>query len=166
MYWPAPATVALLCLIFGAKKGVWQVPLAVVAGYAATRLCVEFLPPVTHEVGICLIWLCVAISLYLLDDPVPAVLFALSGLAYPAVLLGGIVATTWGLTSLPLSTFKVTWLGIGPIIAEIFAALALLIIGGGIGGLYFNSDSSDRAGHPSGPIASESHLPQSNYTRD
>ena len=131
-YWPIPVTITIALIVAGVRVGAHRVPALVLLGYLAARLWITFGSPVAHEVGMGLIWAIVAMGLIKLHSYIPATAFLLSGATYP---------------SLKLLGFQLEYLGLMAVIAELFAVVALLGIGGGIAGLYYNRRHS---GLPSG----------------
>lgn len=126
-FWPLFMGAAAFLTWWGIRAGAWQTPAIVLFSYISVRMVVTYIPTELHEVTICAIWLIAAMAMGMLKSYLPSFFYALSGLTYPVFLIFG---------------FRIEYLGLSPIIAEIFAFLALLSIGGGLYGL-----SVDR--HPS-----------------
>lgn len=100
--------------------GAYRVPLILLATYCLVRLIIWGMHPETHEVAMPILWACSALLIAYAGAPVVAVFFLLSGMTYPAMLLFG---------------FRIEYMGLSPIIAEIFAILGLITLGGGLAGL-------------------------------
>jgi hypothetical protein len=130
------ATSVLMAFGIYLGRGAWVVPLIILFGYVATRVLVGALalesPRLEYSVGT--VWLAVAALLILNGAYLSALLFAASGAVYPVMFAMG---------------YRIEYLGLAPILAEVFAVLALLCIGGGMGGLY----NDQRRGLDVGPAA-------------
>lgn len=134
-FWPIPLAIALGFTIWGVLigRGAWVLPALALAAYLAVRAIVVVLPTGFHEVTICALWLCIcAIMVSLPEGKVPAFFWALSALTYPALMVFGV---------------RIEWLGLSPIIAEMFAACAFIAVGGGLCGVVaFASSDTGRSG--------------------
>jgi len=126
-FWPIPMAAAAMLLVWGASRGVWAVPALALSAYIGTRLVMGATPPALHEVAVCSLWLCIASCMMYTRAWVPGFFFTLSALTYPVLLIFGA---------------RIGYLAPSSIIGDVFAALGLLSIGGGLAGL------SDAAGDP------------------
>lgn len=128
-FWPIYLVASVGLTIWGAYRGAWLMPALAAVGFVATRFVIEYAPNVAHEVTIANLWLIIAAIMVYKGGAVPGFFFALSALTYPAFLIFG---------------YHIERMGVIPIIADGFAVLALLAIGGGLRGM---ADSSlDRGG--------------------
>lgn len=128
-YWPLPMGLCALLLVWGIGVGAWRVPAVALTAYVVVRLWVTRADPATHEIGIAMIWIAACLVLYKLHFYIPATAFLLSAATYPALYILG---------------FRLEYLGLMAVIAELFAIVALLSIGGGLGTLTFNHSSDSR----------------------
>lgn len=133
--WPFLIAITACLMLWGARHGAWLIPALALGGYVGMRAIIWGLPSGWHEVAGCTLWLCVAAAMMCFKGWVPGFFYALSGLTYPVMLIFG---------------FRIEYLGLSPIIAEVFALLALLSIGGGIAGLARHNHA---AGDPDRPIS-------------
>ena len=115
----------IILTLLGWRHGAWQVPALALAGYVGMRGVMMLLPASIHEVAGCTLWLCVAVAMGYKGGAVPGLLYAGSALTYPVLLIFG---------------YRLEYMGLSPIIAEVFAISALLWIGGGIGGMVINAN--------------------------
>lgn len=122
--WPFLMGFTALLAAIGWRVGAWHVPALALLGYIGMRGVIWGLPPNTHEVAGCTLWLIVAVAMGYKGGAVPGLLYALSALTYPTLLIFG---------------FRLEYMGLSPIIAEAFAVCALLWIGGGIGGMVISA---------------------------
>lgn len=119
---------AVVLTAWGATKGAAFAPAVVLGGLVGMRFVVEYTPVDWTEVVAGALWLCVATVLCKKGAYVPGFFCALSGMTYPALLTFGA---------------RIEWLGIAPIIADIFLVLALVSIGGGL--LAYSSGDPSRS---------------------
>lgn len=133
--WPFLIAITVGLTLWGWRHGVWIIPALAFAGYLGMRGVIWGLPSQWHEVAGCTLWLCVAAAMMYFKGWVPGFFYALSGLTYPVMLLFG---------------FRIEYLGLSPIIAEVFALLALLSIGGGIAGYARHNHAG---GYPDRPVS-------------
>ena len=123
VFWIIPATLCAALTIWGAVigRGAWAVPALALLAYAGVRAIVSHLPPSAHEVAVCAFWLCVCLVMVKLPSgALPAFFWTLSALTYPVLLI-------WGV--------RIDWLSPSPVLAEIFAACAIVSVGGGLRGM-------------------------------
>ena len=113
---------AFLLTLAGWRHGAWVIPALAFVGYVGMRGVMTWVPNELREVAACTWWLCIVGPMMYKGGHVPGVFYAMSALTYPALLLFG---------------FRLEYLGLSPIIAEAFAVLALLSIGGGIVGMAY-----------------------------
>lgn len=131
-YWPFVMSIAGILTIAGtlAGNGAWRAPLIALFAYIATRIAVENIPSTEtwDEISVCTIWLCASAFMMYHRAWVPGVLFTFSALTYPIFVIFGI---------------HIGWLSLPNIIAEVFAGLALISIGGRISGVILSSSSGN-----------------------
>lgn len=124
-FWPVMMGLAGALTITGALvgRGAWIVPALALGGYVATRIVVESISATSawDEILVCAVWLCVSGLMMYAKAWVPGALYALSAMTYPAFVVFGL---------------HIGWLSLPNIIAEVFAILALVFIGGSIGGTF------------------------------
>lgn len=129
-FWPVMMGLAGVLTIAGVMvgRGAWIVPALALGGYVATRIVVETVPATSawDEIIICAVWLCVSGLMMYAKAWVPGALYALSAMTYPAFVVFGL---------------HIGWLAPPNIIAEVFAILALVFIGGSIGGTIYRPRS-------------------------
>ena len=118
--WPVIIVITAGLTLWGWRHNAWQIPAIALCGYIAMRFVVTYSAAGFVEVAGCTSWLLFASLMVYKGGGVPGFFYALSALTYPALLVFG---------------FRLDYMGLSPIIAEIFAALALLSIGGGIYGM-------------------------------
>lgn len=106
--------------LWGWRNGAWEIPALALAGYVGMRAVMAWVPAEYIELSACTLWLMIAAIMVFRGGDLPGFLYALSALTY-------VVFLTFG--------FPIKYMGLSPIIAESFAALALLCIGGGIYGM-------------------------------
>ncbi len=116
-FWPIFMGASALLTAWGYLVGAWKAPLAILCGYIGMRGVMWGLEPEVREVAAFLVWAFVAIQLYRVKAWVPCVAYLCSGVVYPMLLIFG---------------FQIVYLGIAPIIAELFALAALISMGGGL----------------------------------
>ena len=116
-FWPIFMGAAGILTVWGYLVDSWKAPLAILCGYLAMRGVMWGLDPSIREVAAFLVWAIVAIQLYRVKAWVPCVAYLCSGVVYPALLLFG---------------FQIVYLGLAPVIAELFALAALISMGGGL----------------------------------
>lgn len=141
MFWPLPLSVLVGLALWGwLRQGPWLPPAICTLGYLGARVIVAVLPNIwpqmVCEAVLCAFWLCLARVLFTLDAKVPAYFVACSAMTYPALMLVGL---------------RIEWMGLSPIIAEVFMALAMLAMGGGIYGVA----DPDRDLAPADPAGSD-----------
>ena len=124
--WPFFVVATIGLTIWGWRHSAWDIPALALCGYIATRLSVAYVPTAYLEIVICALWLLVAAIMLYRGGAIPGFFFALSALTYPTLLIFG---------------FRIEYMGLTPFIADAFAVLALLTIGGGIYGMAFNSST-------------------------
>ncbi len=127
-FWPIFTGAAAILTAWGYVVGSWKAPFAILCGYAAMRGVMTWVDPSAREVAAFLVWALVAIQLYRVKAWVPCLAYLCSGVVYPALLIFG---------------FQIVYLGLAPIIAELFALAALISMGGG---LYERSISNSNPG--------------------
>jgi hypothetical protein len=127
--WPFLMGIAALLTLWGWRVGAIAIPLLALVGYVGMRAVVQ-LPPAYIEVVGAAWWLVICALMLGKGGEIPAFFYALSALTYPVMLIFG---------------FRMSYMGLSPIVAECFAALALLSIGGGIYGVASGS-IGDRTG--------------------
>ena len=132
-FWPFIMGATLALLVWGLRVGGWQVPAVIFATYCVVRAIVMVMPVTLHEIGICAAWLGAATIMLSLKAWLPGFFYILSGLTYPAFLTFGV---------------RIEYMGMSPIVAEVFALCALVSVGGGLYGLSasYNSPTSDGGG--------------------
>jgi len=130
--WPIWMTISACLTLWGALHNAWVVPAMALAGYIGTRLIIYSFDPSLHEVAICSLWLIVASGMMYQGAWIPGFFFTLSALTYPLLLPVG---------------FRIEYMSLMPIMADIFAVLALLSIGGGIFGISRASLDSGKPYH-------------------
>ena len=128
-FWPFFMGAAFALTMWGLWRGAYVAPLLVFLGYVAMRGVIWGLDAELHEVAGCLVWLVVAFLLMERGAWVPGFFYALSGLAYPVLLLFGA---------------RLAYLSASAIVAEIFAISALGAIAGGLAGLAHSADDGAR----------------------
>ena len=116
-FWPIFMGAAGILAIWGLLVGSWRAPFAVFCGYLGMRGVMWGLSPEVREIAAFLVWALVAIQLYRVKAWVPCVAYLCSGVVYPVLLIFG---------------FQIVYLGLAPIIAELFAIAALISMGGGL----------------------------------
>lgn len=131
-FWPFFMGTAFVLTMWGLWRGAYAVPLLVFLGYVAMRGVIWGLDAELHEVAGCLVWLVIASLLMERGAWVPGFFYALSGLAYPVLLLFGA---------------RLAYLSASAIVAEIFAICALCAIGGGLAGLAHSGSDGVRVLH-------------------
>lgn len=131
-FWPIMMGAAGVLTVIGASRGEWIAPTLALCGYVGMRVIVGTVDPQFIEVVSCILWLCVAAGMMYNGAWVPGFLYALSGLTYPVLLIFGA---------------RMVYLGLSPIIAEAFAILALVWIGGGLYGMAHTASDTDRPLH-------------------
>lgn len=117
--WPFISGIAACLLLWGIRNGAWKLPAIAVVGYVGMRAIVHTTAQPYVEVTGCAWWLVICCCLASFGGYIPALLYAASALTYPVMLIFG---------------FRIEYMGLSPIIAEVFALLALLSIGGDIYG--------------------------------
>lgn len=130
--WPFMMAIAASLALWGWRHDAWQAPAIALVGYFGMRCVIEFLPQNYHEVAGCAWWLIICCALASKGNAIlPAMFYALSALTYPVCLLIG---------------HRIVYMGLSPIIAEVFALLALFTMGWGISARAgsYNSDSDIR----------------------
>lgn len=146
-FWPFISGIAVALTFWGWRHDAWQIPAIAVVGYVGMRAIVISVDPNYHEITGCMWWLVICCWLALFGGFAPALLYAASALTYPVMLLFG---------------FRMEYMGLSPIIAEVFALLALLSIGGGIYGKSRDADfSRDHPGSSDRSMAHQNYMAQS-----
>ncbi len=134
--WPLLIAITACLTVWGWRHNAWEVPAIALCGYIAMRGVVTFSPDAYVdiyifgktstlgylEISACTSWLLFSGVMIKRGGVIPGFFFTLSALTYPALLIFG---------------FRLQYMGLSPIIAEFFAALALLSIGGGIYGVAY-----------------------------
>ena len=128
-FWPLVMGISAVLTLWGALVGSWRAPFAVFCGYLGMRGVMWGLDPSVREVAAFLVWALVAIQLYRVKAWVPCVAYLCSGVVYPALLLFG---------------FQIVYMGLAPIIAELFALAALISMGGGLYERTLSNGAPDR----------------------
>ena len=118
--WPFFIAISAGLTLWGWRHGAWQIPAIALCGYIAMRLLIIYSPQGYVEVIGCASWLIFAGLMVYKGGAIPGFFYALSALTYPTLFTFG---------------FRIEHMGLSPIIADLFAALALISIGGGIYGL-------------------------------
>lgn len=118
-FWPLLMGWAAVMTLYGVVVGGWRVPATALLGYVLMRANMSVLPADVHEVAGNALWVYIGAALCYQRAWVAGFLFVCSGLTYSVFLVFGI---------------RLEYLGISAIVAEIFATLALLSIGGGLRG--------------------------------
>lgn len=121
-FWPFLMGAAALLTVWGAALGAWKAPALALIGYIGARAVIMGVPEWTHEVALCTLWLSITAAMGYNGAWVPSFFYTLSACTYPALLIFGV---------------RLEYLGLSAIVAECFAVLALLSIGGGLGGVAF-----------------------------
>lgn len=118
-FWPFVTGTAALLFAFGlwVGNGAWKAPLIVLCAYAAMRAIMTYAADPVQEHAAFLIWVVAASALAAIRAWVPALAYFCSGATYPVMQLFG---------------FPIEYLGLAPIIAELFAMAALISMGGGL----------------------------------
>lgn len=137
-FWPFYMIACAGLTIVGWRKRAWRVPALALLGFVLMRANIGLLPPAAHEIAGCALWLCIAAAMMYARAWVPGFLLSLSALAYPAFLVFGV---------------RIEYLGLSPIVADVFAILAILAIGGGILGLASHPDPPRHRGGLLGRLA-------------
>lgn len=119
-FWPFMMGGAAVLTLWGIVQGAAVVPALALLGYVFVRCVIMFTPDGFHEIGVCTSWLLIAAVMMYVKAWVPGFFYVLSGLTYPLLLVIGI---------------RISYLGLSPVIAEVFAICALLSIGGGLYGM-------------------------------
>ena len=127
--WPFLIATSAGLALWGVRigEGAWRPGLVLVAAYVAVRAVIWGMDPSTHEVAMPILWALAALLLSLCGWHVAGLFFLASGLTYPVLLVFG---------------FRIEWMGISPIIAEVFAGLGFVVLGGGLAAMagLFNPD--------------------------
>ncbi|MGB1215906.1 MAG: hypothetical protein ACPG4X_21240 [Pikeienuella sp.] len=118
--WPFLMGFAAILTLWGWRHEAWVIPVLALCGYVAMRLNISLFPQSVNEIVGCALWLFIAAIMVYKGGAVPGLFFCLSALTYPALLVFG---------------FKIEYMGLAPVIADSFAILAMLTIGGGLYGL-------------------------------
>lgn len=118
--WPFLMALAACFTLWGARLQAWHIPALVLCGYISARCVVLATPEQYVEVLLCASWLFWCALMVYKGGQVPAFFYALSALTYPVLLTFG---------------FRLEYMGFAAVLAEAFAALALLAVGGGLFGL-------------------------------
>lgn len=119
-FWPFLVLASAGLTLWGWRHNAWLLPALALCGYAAMRLIVAYCPTDYIEVAGCASWLFFAALMVYKGGEVPGFFYALSALTYPVLLVFG---------------FRLDYMALSPVIADTFAAFALLSIGGGIHGM-------------------------------
>ena len=119
-FWPIYFVVSAGLILWGWRHDAWVAPALALLGFVLMRINVSYTSLELTEVVGGFAWLLIACGLLYCGAAIPAFFFALSALTYPVLLTFG---------------FKIEYMGLTPIIADLFAVLALLTIGGGIYGM-------------------------------
>lgn len=130
--WPFLMVSTTGLFAWGWLRGAWEIPALALGGYVAMRAIVTYVPPNYIEVVGCASWLFFAAIMIARGGAIPGFFYALSALTYPVLLIFG---------------FRLHYMGLSPIIAEAFAVMALLSIGGGIYGVATASPDNPRPLH-------------------
>lgn len=133
-FWPFVMGVAGLLFLAGLRCGAWKAPLIVLCGYLAMRGVMTWADDPVQEHAAFFVWFFVFLGLAVgLRAYIPGLAYLMSGSVYPVMSWFG---------------FPIEYLGLAPIIAELFAMLALTSMGGGLYDRWPRSRSaaSDRSG--------------------
>lgn len=118
--WPFLMAICAGFTLWGWRHNAWEIPALALCGYIAMRAVSTYAPHGYVEVIGCASWLFFAAVMIHRGGEVPGFFYALSAMTYPVLLVFG---------------FRLEYMGLSAFIAEFFAALALLSIGGGIHGM-------------------------------
>ena len=118
--WPIWMTISAALMLWGLRHNAWQIPALALCGYLGMRFVIYATPQGYHEVIASSLWLCIGGLMMYKGAWVPGFLFVLSAMTYPVFL-------TFGL--------RIEYMGLLPIFADFFAALALISIAGGLYGM-------------------------------
>lgn len=124
--WPFLMGVTALLTAWGAYAGAWKVPALALLGYILMRGVVSL--DAYQEIVACALWLFIAAGMVKIGGAIPGFFFALSALVYPALFIVG---------------FRIEYMGLIAVLADGFAILALLSIGGGYLGMAHYSPDRD-----------------------
>ena len=119
-FWPifSGAAGLLFCAGLYVGKGAWKAPLVVMFGYAAMRVVMTWAGDPVQEHAAFFVWFVVFLVLSVrLRAYIPGFAYLMSGSVYPVMAWFG---------------FPIEYLGLAPIIAELFAMAALISMGGGL----------------------------------
>lgn len=124
-FWPWFVAVAAALFIAGIVKGKWRVPAIALIGEATAVLIFKYaaFAPVT----LCTAWLFFAYLMAYNGGKVPAFFYALAGLTSGLLYVFGIGLVPFGPS---------------PVLIDVFSAIALLCVGGGIFGISSHSRPS------------------------
>ncbi len=114
-FWPLMMGAAALLTLWGVLKGAWVAPLAVLAAYIAMRGVMAWADDPLQEHFAFYVWLFAGMVIFKAKEYLASVAAIGAGVTYPAMALLG---------------FPIEYLGLAPIIGEMFAILALISIGG------------------------------------
>lgn len=118
--WAILMLITAALVFWGWLNGAWEIPALALCGYIGTRLAVAYAPTEYLEVVICAVWLFFAAIMIYRGGAIPGFFFVFSALTYPVLFVIG---------------YRIEFMGLTPFIADAFAVLALLTIGGGIYGV-------------------------------
>lgn len=119
-FWPFVMGAAGVLFLAGlwVGKGAWKAPLAVLCGYLAMRGVMTWAADPVQEHAAFFVWFFVFLVLAVrLRAYIPGFAYLLSGSVYPVMMWFG---------------FPIEYLGLAPIVAELFAIAALISMGGGL----------------------------------
>lgn len=117
--WPFMLSIAAALCIWGRRHGAWVWAALAVAGYIGMRAIIYSTPQQVVELSACMWWIVIACCMAVAGGFLPALLYAASALTYPVMMIFG---------------FRIEYMGLSPVVSELFALLALLSIGGDIHG--------------------------------
>jgi hypothetical protein len=121
----------LALTLWGWRYGAWQAPAIMLMGYIGMRVAVHTTPDELLILAGFYWWLCVICLLVMIGAYLPAALLL------PAIGFGLLMGSLG---------FRIEWMGLIPVVEEVFALLAILATGGGIYGLSHHWDDSPGLG--------------------
>lgn len=108
-FWAIYMIVCALLALMGWRDRGWVVPVTIFAGLLGVRLT-PYLPSEFHELGSCTVWIGVSWVLLRCKAPVASFLIAISALVYLPLMVVG---------------FRIEFMGLLPIISDLFLILAV-----------------------------------------
>jgi hypothetical protein len=144
-FWPFYMLAVAGLAFWGYRAGAWIAPVLLLVGLILTRMIVWTFEPALFEVSACTLWLCIGFALMYNCNWVAGFFAALSGLSYGVLLVAGL---------------RIEYIGVLPIVADVFFWLAFLSVGGGLVAGNRHPASVD-AGFPDRPLSAAVVLAQS-----